>query len=288
MSVRRAICLISCGFLVALVSGCGERQQSAKAVPGDREMRAAQIAGMQGASIDPASYSGNVAFKIDNELPTAKGPLPLVVYLGVAPENETRLRVNTFVDLRPMQTRLPEIVTGVVDETCERRIELDLQAISAESDAVRARGVVKATFYDCDDPNTLSQTQGAVLLSQTVDAEAVISGRLVNNCVSFELMELDLRPRGVLGAITDFLFSSEDTRSAVLKKVNAGLASHPVCPELPDELAALSPEFYSVRVQEIGEGGIGARMSGSLDISAPALIELLTAIKNRGLLRKQT
>ncbi len=277
-----------CGVLVVFLSGCSRDQQFRSGFATDSQTHASQMAKAQKVTIDPASYSGDVVFKLDNEFSTAKGQLPLVLYLGVAAESKTRIQLNAFVDLRQIQSRLPDLVTGVIDETCDRRIELDLTNIRSEADAVRARGVIQVTFFNCNETQALSGDQGVTRFSQTVDAEAVISGRLEEDCVFFELQELDLQSRGVWSFFTSLVFSSESTRKAVLTKVNSFLSDNPVCPELPAELSALSPRFYSGSMREIGQGGIGAEMSGSIDISAPALIQLLTAIQDRGLLEGQT
>jgi hypothetical protein len=73
----------------------------------------------------------------------------------------------------------------------------------------------------------------------------------------------------------------------VLEEANAFLDTNPVCPALPPEIAMLDPHFQSGAPRELGGGGIGAALSGSVDTSAPTLISLLALAKARGMLERQ-
>ena len=274
-------------FVAIALSGCGWSDFSPTGFSDDSVFAAGQSQATRNAVIDPATYAGDVAFLLESDLPTAKGPLPLAVYLGITAESDTRLLVNAFVDLRKLQARLPDVLSGAVEETCERQINLDFRGARAEGDGVRAAGTVQIRLYSCDQAESASANRGGLRLAQTVDAEAVIAARLRGNCIEFVLRDLNLASHGFLGALTNAFFSSDSAREAILDKANSVLSDNPVCPKLPKELEALSPRFYSGGVRMIGDGGVGAQLSGSVDISAPALIELLTAMKDRGVLEGQ-
>lgn len=241
----------------------------------------------QAAQIDPSTYAGDVQFLLQNTFVTPNGSFPVVLYLGLAAESDTRLRANAFFDLRGLQTRLRQVLTGAVESTCERQIDLDFQGARAEADGVRARGTVQVQLYRCDPLATASDQRGPRRLTQTVDAEAVVTAALRDQCIVFGLKELRVEPRGVLGVFTGVFVATEDTRETLLKKANTILSENPICPDLPGEVVALSPRFISGQAREIGAGGIGAELSGSIDISAQALIGLLAALKERGLLKGQ-
>lgn len=275
-------------FLAFVLSGCGWTVNERSAFTDGIGFDTGQSNVARDAAIDPSTYAGDVAFRIGDELPTANGPLPLVLYLGLTPETDTRLLINGIVDLRPAQAELQRLLSGIVEEKCERQIKLNFHGAKAETDGVRARGTVQVAFYACDGANTASETRGALRAVHTIDAEAVLTAQLRGQCVQFSLRELDLVPRGVMGAVVRFFGSSDHIRAAVLRKANAVLSNNSICPTLPREVTALSPRFYGGSVREIGEGGIGVQLSGSIDISAPALIDLLIAAKDRGLLGEQS
>ena len=84
MKQYRTLWAIICGIVVGLLPGCAGNQQVRSGYFDDSYLLAAPMAVTENAVIAPASYSGDVIFKVNNELPTTNGPLPFVVFLGAA------------------------------------------------------------------------------------------------------------------------------------------------------------------------------------------------------------
>ena len=76
----------------------------------------------------------------------------------------------------------------------------------------------------------------------------------------------------------------EAARTLLLDAVRLYLEETAVCPEMPPEVAVLDPEFGTGGPTEIGEGGIGVALAGSVDVSPRAIIDLLRLIQERGAL----
>jgi hypothetical protein len=76
-------------------------------------------------------------------------------------------------------------------------------------------------------------------------------------------------------------------RSAILEEGAKFLSENPVCATLPDEISTLAPSFSDGGAREIGDGGIGAALSGSVDTSAATMVSLLALMKEHGVLGGQ-
>jgi hypothetical protein len=269
------------GALAVSLSGCSEDE-----APGPNlvDPKAIKAAVERGSGIDAASYAGDVVLKIPADLPIGPQTLPFVLYAGLSAETETRLGVNTFVDLRLVQTRLPKLVWGVLEETCEREIAIRLIETEAAGDLVRARGTVRARFFFCNRSDLTGEKRGTLWLSQNVDAIATAKATVRDQCVEFSLTDVELDPRGFLGAIANLLGLTKLVRSAILEEGGKFLSENPVCATLPNEISSLAPSFSDGGAREIGNGGIGAVLSGSVDTSAATIVSLLALMKERGVL----
>ncbi len=271
------------GTLALSVSGCGadEAPETSRVEP-----KAVQMAVDRGTGIDPASYAGDIAFKVPVDLPIEDETLSFVLYAGLDAVTETRLGANVFVDLRSIQLRLPDLVSGVLDETCGHEIAINLIETEAKGDLVRARGTVRAKLFSCDPSDPAGEKQGFRWLTQNVDAIATAKADVRGGCIEFSLLDLELDPRGVLGGAANMFGLTDIARSVVLEETEKFLAENLVCPALPGELSALSPNFSAAGVREIGDGGIGVALSGSVDTSAKTIISLLALVDESGMLEE--
>jgi hypothetical protein len=284
MLSHRILSAALAGTLVLSLSGCGEDEAPA---PDPVDPQVVRAAAERGAGIDPANYAGDVSLKIPANLPIGNLTLPFVLYGGLSAVTETRLGVNAFLDLRLVQVRLPELVSGVLEDTCEREIALNLIEADAEGDLVRARGNVRARFFFCDRSDPAGEKHGTLWLSQNVDAIATAKATVRDQCIEFSLMDVKLDPHGFLGAVAHLFGLTELARSVILEEGERFLSENPVCATLLEELSTLSPSFSGGGAREIGDGGIGAALSGSIDTSAATIISLLALLKESGVVEGQ-
>lgn len=267
-----ATCLKVWACAVALaLSGCGGAEDDAVA------MRAVDL----GSPVDAADHAGDVQFHIVETFAARDKDIPFGVYLGLAPETGTRLAANALVDLRALQQELPELLTTGFDPTCGLGIDVDFTGAEAAGGLIRARAVVDARVYRCLNPGTADERRGGRLIVQTIDVVATVGGRLEDGCIAFRLEDLDLAPRGLLGRLATLFGVTERAHTAILARAGTTLTANPVCPDLPEGLAPLDPQFNVFALREIGAGGIGATGSGSVDLRAEKLLRLLAVAEDR-------
>lgn len=234
------------------------------------------------AAVDPATYAGDVAFRIANTFPAEGRAIPFEAYLGLTPETRTRLGGKGFVDLRHLQSVLPDLLTGALDPSCGLGLDLRFEGAEADGDKLRARASTDARVYRCRQRGTEEERRGVRLLTQTIDIDATLSARLEGECIAFRLDELALAPKGLLGGLANLFRVTNRARAAILAKARETLAENPVCPDLPPALDLLDPHFSDGGLREIGNGGIGAALFGSVDLSAANLVELLALVEAPG------
>ncbi|MBE9638191.1 hypothetical protein [Salipiger mangrovisoli] len=234
--------------------------------------------------LDRALYEGDLVFGIAEEIDTAGRPLPFRAYMGLAPGGETRIAVRAAADLREIQSLLPTLLSGSVEPDCGLGLTLGLASAEAEGNAVRARGAVRAELFRCKGRGTAGERRGAHLWTQMVDFDALVGAGLRDDCVVFDLRDLALDPRGIVGGLGTLLGLTEKVRRALLEEGNAALRAAPVCPDMPEALSLLSPEFSSGGAIEIGDGGLGAALVGTVASDAARIVALLALWQRKGLL----
>jgi hypothetical protein len=236
------------------------------------------------APVDPATYAGDVAFEIARTYGLGDTAIPFTLYVGLSPESETRLAVRAFVDLRALQTEVPALASRPIDANCSLRLDFDVDGAEAERETVRASGSVLATLYRCRGRETENEQRGMRLWSQRIDFVAAVSATIEQDCVAFRLADLDLRPRGLIGGVATLIGLTERARAAILDRGGTLLRNNPVCPDLPETLVMLDPHYVTGGLREIGDGGAGAGLSGSVDASAGTVIRLIAELEARGII----
>lgn len=270
---RVGISLRACACVAALaLSGCGSAAEDSGTG------RAAVADG----PADPADYAGEVTFSIAEAFPVGDSNVPFALYLGLAPESETRLGVNALIDLRELQRALPGLISDTLNPSCGLSLDVTLNDARAVGETVRGNGTVKAAVYRCQVSGTGEEERGTRLLTQTVDVDVAVSVGIQGDCIVFSLVDLELAPRGVLGWLANLLGVTERVRSVIRENGGATLSENPVCPDLPEALALLNLHYGEVVLREIGDGGIGAALSGSVDTGAETLISLLALGQSNG------
>ncbi|SFC62098.1 hypothetical protein [Tropicimonas isoalkanivorans] len=286
MGTTRGLPAVLAAVVALALSGCGDDDASGDA-PTTIDPDAVRAAVTRSAGIDPSSYAGEVAFKFTEDLPSKTGPIPIVLYAGLSPETDTRLAANAFVDLRLLQLRLPEILSRAIVDECGQEILLDFAGVEADGGNLRAGGIVEARFYRCRNKGTPEEQRGHRIFTQRLEAIAVATAGIQNDCIAFDLKDIYLDPYGLIGGLATFFGFTESARNAILTRGGAFLAENPVCPTLPPDLASLDPSFSQGGPRDLGDGGIGVALSGSVDTSAATLVGLVGVLKDRGLVEGQ-
>ncbi|MFC3612143.1 hypothetical protein ACFORG_00100 [Lutimaribacter marinistellae] len=225
----------------------------------------------------------DAAFRIAQSFEAKGHRIPYTLYLKLSPASPTRMNADAFIDLRNLQRNLPGLLSQVIDETCKHRYAVAIADTRAAGRSVTVSGQLQAKFWTCNDKDPATHYRGLLLLAQNVDFTATASARVRRNCVELQLTDVQIDPGGLLGSVADLFGLTERARQIILEKGAEVLARNPICPKLPPDLAVLSPRFVSGGTQEIGDGGIGATLGGSVDTSAATMIALLQAMKRRGL-----
>lgn len=230
--------------------------------------------------VEPESHAADVAFRIDETIPGRGRDVPVTLYLGLRPEAEipTRLSAKALLDLRELQQALPELLSGPIEPSCGLGVDLRFLGAEAVTDEIRATASVDARLYRCRDRGTADERRGARLFTQTIDLEATVGMSRIGDCIAFRLTGLDLDPRGLLGGLATLFGVTERARSAILEQAQVTLAENPVCPDLPEALDLLDPDFVTAELSEIAAGGVGAALAGSVDIAAGNLVALLSLV----------
>ncbi len=224
----------------------------------------------------------SVEFKIQDSLPVKERQLPYSLYVSLSEISETRLGVDTFLDLRTVQKLAPALLSNVLEETCKQKFALAVSDVQAEQNAVILRGQFQAKFYACNTKDPKVHYRGVLLFGQNVDVQVRTAADVSRNCVRFRLVDLDLDPQGFVGSVSDWIGLTEKAETLIVEKSAEVLANNPVCPTLPEELASLDPRFTSGGTREIGDGGVGASLTGSVDTSAATLLDLLRLLQEKG------
>lgn len=265
--------------LAAMLPGCGSKAQD-QGNPDAKTGTVSKTSSSRSAGIDPATYAGRFQIKLTKEVPLRDIPVPFTVYGGLEESSQTRLRLKAFMDLRGLQENAPRLLTGPLEESCKRQIYLEIQDVTAIGDAVKVTGSARARFSTCN----RHEEPGIHYFGATVDAIAVGKAEVEGQCLTFSIEEVDLNPRGFIGAVSNLFGLTNRINEAILVKGGEFLASHPVCPPLPDEFSVLDPIYESGGTREIAPGGMGAAIVGSADVSAQTIVELLGELKELGVL----
>ncbi|WP_158970734.1 hypothetical protein [Chachezhania sediminis] len=274
--VFRSIATVLAGLGLLILSSCGDAEG----------LKPPQKQVVTTVPMPALRFAGDVAFKVLQSIATPRGDLPLALYVGLAAESQTRIAMTAAVDLRQVQRDLPVLLSGEKDAGCGIALTVRLAETVGQGTDVRAKGTVRADLYKCKGRDTADEVRGIHLLSQTVRFEALLGTDFGNDCVTFQLRDLQVSPSGFIGWIADTIGVTERIRAAILEKGNAALRDKPICPELPPALQVLEPHFTDGGPFEIGDGGIGAGLSGSVSTGAAELIALLRLLQAKGHLPK--
>ncbi|NOD49099.1 MULTISPECIES: hypothetical protein [unclassified Ruegeria] len=226
-----------------------------------------------------------VDFVIDATLPVRDTELPYTLDLNLTAAAPTRIGVGALLDLREVQKVVPErLADNAIVDNCGLQVRLDDLSFKAEDQVIDLDGDVTITIFECSRTGERNFERGeekrAILAS--LSTEATVEVR--DNCAYFKLIDLTLTaPEEQREQLLE-----DDTLDSVkelmLAAVDLALNDTPLCPELPAELASLDPTYDKGGPREIGEGGLGVLLEGSVDVSPSTILDILTVLQEQELI----
>ncbi|MGI9368707.1 MAG: hypothetical protein ACR2O2_07685 [Ruegeria sp.] len=219
--------------------------------------------------------------KVRDEVSVKGNSLPYTLYISLDAQTQTQLGIDAFMDLRAVQRYVPALASNVLDETCKHKYALAVSDARAEGNAIVATGQFQAKFFACDTNDPEKHYRGVLLFGQNVNVVAKAAADVKENCVHLRLVDVELDLVGFVGTVSDLVGLTDKARELILEKGGEALAKNPICPELPDELAGLDPKFTSGGTREVGDGGVAAALSGSIDTSAATLLDLIRLMQDK-------
>ncbi|WP_170350968.1 MULTISPECIES: hypothetical protein [Ruegeria] len=232
-----------------------------------------------------APSAQQVDFVVDATLPVRDTELPYTLDLNLAAVAPTRIGVGALLDLREIQKTVPErLADNAIVDNCGLQVRLDDLSFGAQGDAIDLDGDVTITIFECSRTSERNFQRGeqkkAILANMSTEATV----ELRDNCAYFKLIDLTLTaPEEQREQLLD-----DDTLDSVkelmLAAVDLVLNDTPLCPKLPAELASLDPVYDNGGPKEIGEGGLGVFLEGSVDVSPSTILDILTVLQRQELI----
>lgn len=252
----------------------------------DPELLKAELDAQPSASnAKPANYSGDVQFSIADEIQAREKTVPYTLNAGLSGITPTRLGFRGLLDLRKFQAQAPELLSGPVEQGCALNVIANLDETRATGDLFALVGTVDVELYRCRGEESEGiDGRGARLISTTIGVAAAARANIRGQCVEFDLADIVLQPTGFVGGLVDLFGITDRVEEVVLTKAEAFAKENVICPRMPPELSSLEPILEAGGIREIGEGGIGVAVSGSIDTSATTMMELLALMQSRGII----
>jgi hypothetical protein len=169
-------------------------------------------------------------------------------------------------------------------DNCGVRIALRSIEADAQDAAVIVTGRLDAELFDCERTGPAAWPRGATERVAQVDFRAEVSAELREACVVFLLRDLDLTSPASIPQVDTGSGRVAAARTLLVEAAGLLLEEVPFCPSLPAELAMLDPTYESGAPEEIGDGGLGVALRGSVDASTATVLEVLRLLQERGVL----
>ncbi|WP_170477093.1 hypothetical protein [Ruegeria arenilitoris] len=232
-----------------------------------------------------ASSAQQVNFVFDASVPVRETELPYKLDLGLSAVGPTRVGVDALLDLREIQKIVPErLADNAIIDNCGLQVRLDGLSFLAEGDAIDLDGDVTITIFECSRTGDRDFQRGEEKNALSANMSTAATVELRDNCAYFKLLDLtlaapELNREQVLEEDT-----LESVKELMLAAVDLVLNESPLCPELPPELASLDPTYDKGGPREIGDGGLGVVLEGSVDVSPSTILDILTVLQRQELI----
>jgi hypothetical protein len=205
-------------------------------------------------------------------------PIPTELYLR--PVSNDLVEVKVAGSLGALQAALPGLLSRVIEESCRRRIGLEVREVQAEGDSVRLNGRVQFLRYRCRDPEDFETRRR--LFQNITEFDALLGGRIADDCLHLLLDDLSLEPGGVAGGILNATGMTGRVSERVRGALNDSLHDEVRCIDLPDALDRIDTRLRGGGFRDFGDGRMGFVVTGTIDVRASNVVALVTALAARG------
>ncbi len=236
----------------------------------------------------PAAQADQVSYRLTETVQVQDTELPYTVDLDLSDQTPSRLGFDVMLDLRQLQqgarSAFPQ--EPFVD-SCNLSLSNPKILISAKGDSLSVEGQFHAEFYACDRDKLRPIDRGEQLFSEIISLTAAASVNVRGQCLYFGVEDLALALKDPADGVADqrdFMTKAQDT---FVETSDAFLEQHPICLTLPPELASLTPQNFTGGTREIGDGGVGVQLQGSVDVSAATILDVLNALQAKGVIPRQ-
>jgi hypothetical protein len=236
-------------------------------------------------ALAPAAAGQQVDLTFGQSVTVRGTKIDYVLDLDLAAAAPTRIEAKAVIDLTDLQRRLPGLLAGTpLVDNCGVRIALRSIEAEAQDAAVVASGRLDAELFDCARTGPAAWQRGATERVAQVDFRAEVSAELREECVVFLLRDLELTSPESIPAVDTGSGRVAAARTLLVEAAGLLLEEIPFCPALPAELAMLDPSYESGVPEEIGDGGLGLALRGSIDASTTTVLGVLRLLQERGVL----
>ncbi|MEO9777985.1 MAG: hypothetical protein ABJH07_25160 [Sedimentitalea sp.] len=243
------------------------------------------IFGLAAALTGSQAAANSVDLTFERDLVVGDRSVPYVIDLKLSETAATRIGIETRLDLREAQSELGNAMRGyVLADLCILRAEIQQFDVTAEDELFRFDGSVAARLYRCAREGLKATERGELLLSETAAVTVQAAVVVQDNCVTFRVADLKFALESAVEPTQEQKDGIELADSLLRTVIGGLMANHPICPSLPPELASLSPHYGSGGTTEIGDGGAGVTLNGSVDVSTGTILDILQTLQNRGVL----
>jgi hypothetical protein len=229
------------------------------------------------ATAQPATAQAPIRFT--HVVETGRGPISIPTELYLEARNDDIIAVKVAGNLGALQAALPVLLSRVVEDTCRRRVGVEVQTVRPEGDALRLTGRVQIISYRCRGDNLDSRLR---IFSNVTGFDALVDGRLEDNCLGAELEELSVDPSGLVGGLINLLGLRDRIASKAREAINEGLEGSTRCIDLPDKLQILETHLSTGGFRDFGDGAMGFVVEGTINVRARNLVTLLGVLAKEG------
>lgn len=251
-------------------------------------MRGVAYAAVAGLGLAGTAGAQQVDLLIDQTVDLKGKEVGYVLELALTASSPTRIGVDAQLDLSDLQRQLPEILAGTtVLELCSMTVTVQKSETRARDRLVLVTGDVEVERFTCERTDPTTWQRGEVQASSVISVRAELSAELRDSCVVFQVH--DLQPEfpeqlEKLGPVQLGTGRIQEAGDLMIEALDLVLEDTPFCPSLPAELEILDPQYQEGSTIEIGDGGLGVGLRGTIDVSAGTIVEVLKLLQERGVL----
>ncbi len=222
-------------------------------------------------------------FDIEDTLVVGATEIDYGLNLVMTAVSPTRVGVEAALDFSDLQTRLPGLLSEEpILDSCGSRTDLSEFVVEAQGEIVSLSGKLDTQFFECTKTRENVFARGEPTDRWIFGFSASATARFSDKCVTYELVDAVVQPLEQLRDIEGFVEDVEALRVILLEVAGRFLSQRPFCPAFPEEFEPLDPVYESGGPREIGDGGLGAYLKGSIDTSTATIIGILHVLQEEG------